>query len=278
MRNKVGVCFHPDLLDDMSLEEFIEILTKHNSKHIMIETDYLDYADKFVEEGFSIAFHGPLGMNFWEYTENEMLESLATIFNDCSKTIRNTSEPVYLIWHAGTMFYSDEMTISRSKLFNYSVEYLRLVNRIAREYFENPILCIENMVHGKSKMRIGDTIKELIELRNAIGFDDVKFCWDIGHLIMGLRHLGESEIPKEFLKNVAYVHLHGVEGLDREKQDWMDHYFLNANNVPWQKYLDMLKTVDYSGPILLEIFRTNEGELKSKKEQMHQSIEMILNS
>ena len=182
------------------------------------------------------------------------------------------STKITFVWHAAL---ASPESVIRPTLFSDSVRFFKLVRKLTVETLDNAVICLENLTHGASKTRIGDTPEELVELRSAIGRDDVKFCFDIGHYIMGLRTLPEKTIPVEFLENVAIVHLHGVEGKDRPREKWWDHYCLKENSVPWENHLQALLDTGWCGTIVLEAWRDLEEDPSIARAQIEGSFQLI---
>lgn len=243
----LGLGFYPPF-SSPSESEFIGAMRKNRATHVELVPEDMELASRFTGEGFSISFHWPYWWDIWqkgEETTRKWLKSLLSPLEGFGK------HEAILVLHAAVAPPGE----ARSGLFSGSVDFLRLARQVAVETLGSVTICLENLTHGMSKKRIGNTEEELVELRRAIGHDDVKFCLDIGHHIMGLRFREESTIPDEFLDNVSMVHLHGVEGMDRPREKWWDHYPLGPNSIPWEGYLRTLLDRGYEGTTVLEIFR-----------------------
>ena len=251
--NPLGFSFHPSVFSEVAEDELINLLHENRITHVELPLDNQEHAGLFIEAGFSLSYHGPINwLNGWINNRNEFREWLNRSISTLP-VMSGENKPI-IILHPATRAIGEKPQLSRSELFSNSIEFIRFANELGQKHFGACTIALENMTHGKSKMRIGDTIEELVELRRSTGIDEVKFCWDIGHHIMSRRFLPEQKIPDEFLDNVAIVHLHGVEGKDRPRDKWWDHYHLNSNSISWEKYINCLQDRDYTGPVTLEIF------------------------
>lgn len=232
---------------------FNEMMTDVGADHVEVVLGDIALAKRLTEGGFTVSFHCPGWWDVWRKGEDVVTEWLLDLLRPVSG-LENSGQAIF-VWHAALALPE---TTNRSTLFSDSVTFFRLLRRLAAETVDNALICLENLTHGTSKTRIGDTPEELVELRRTIGHDDVKFCFDIGHYIMGLRTLPERTIPGEFLDNVAIVHLHGVEGKDRPREKWWDHYCLKESSVPWESHLQALLDTGWDGTIVLEVWRDLE--------------------
>ncbi|MCJ2562490.1 MAG: sugar phosphate isomerase/epimerase [Candidatus Thermoplasmatota archaeon] len=250
-------------------DRFIELMRNVGADHVEVILEDIALAKRITMKGFSVSFHCPGWWDTWGKGEDVATEWLLSLLRPMSQL--ECSTQIAFVWHAAM---APPESVTRSTLFSDSASFFKLVRRLTVETLDNADICLENLTHGASKTRIGDTPEELIELRRAIGHDDVRFCFDIGHYIMGLRTLPERTIPGEFLENVAIVHLHGVEGKDRPREKWWDHYCLKENSVPWENHLQALLDTGWRGTIVLEAWRDLEEEPSIARRQIGETFQV----
>lgn len=240
---------------------FADIMRENQADHVEVTVEDVALAERLLKRGFTISLHCPQWWNIWKKGEEATEEWLLGLLNPLS----DLSGARTLIWHSALALPEET---SRSRLFSDSVAFFRLLRRLTAEAVDDALICVENLTRGTSKTRIGDTPEELVELRRAIGHDDIRFCFDIGHYIMGLRTLPDRAIPDEFLDNVAIVHLHGVEGKDRPREKWWDHHCLKENSIPWEGYLKKVLGSGWEGPLVLEVYRDLDEDPSIARKQI----------
>jgi len=99
------------------------------------------------------------------------------------------------------------------------------------------------------------TPEKLLELLQAGRFDDIGFCFDVGHA-----HI-MSSVPQAFdvMKNrIRSTHLH-----DNNK-DHDSHLWPASGSIDWKEMMELLRTAPHVPPLLLEIEGV-EGEKVSEK-------------
>lgn len=227
---------------------FVDMMRENDAHHAEIILEDIELGKRLLKKGFAVSFHCPGWWDVWRKGEDVAKKWLLGFLGPLS----DLSGGTIFVWHSAL---APPEETSRSRLFSDSVSFFRLLRRLTADTVDDAVICVENLTRGTSKTRIGDTPEELVELRRAIGHDDIRFCFDIGHYIMGLRTLADRTIPEEFLDNVAMVHLHGVEGKDRSREKWWDHYCLNENSVPWEGHLKTVLGSGWEGPLVLEVYR-----------------------
>ena len=94
------------------------------------------------------------------------------------------------------------------------------------------------------------TPERLVEFINITHFEDVGFCFDIGHAHM----MGNVEEAFTMMKkHIRTTHLHD------NKKDRDSHLWPGDGNIDWAQAVELLRTAPHVPPLMLEI----EGEGKS---------------
>jgi len=93
-------------------------------------------------------------------------------------------------------------------------------------------------------LRIGDSYDELLDVlvRSGCGA-----CWDFGHAYLNATHFAlPLDPPADLLVRVAHVHCHDADHHVR-------HRPLLFGNVPWRRFLGILRARGFDGTVILEV-------------------------
>jgi sugar phosphate isomerase/epimerase len=143
----------------------------------------------------------------------------------------------FLVQHLGTG--GEEFDDKRFDAAMTSVEHLKA--------FAKPLgvtVVLENIPNELS------TPERLVEFINITHFEDVGFCFDIGHAHM----MGNVEEAFNLMKkHIRTTHLHD------NKKDRDSHLWPGDGGINWSQAMELLRTAPHVPPLLLEI----EGEGKT---------------
>jgi len=153
----------------------------------------------------------------------------------------------WLVIHAGTDFASASL-VTDSKRKN--VEYFKpLIERAARH---NVGIAIENLwdLNIAPLRRYTTTAEELMDLLNALPYDNVGVCWDFEHAAM-MKQDQEKAISLIGDKLKA---THVSDYVDMK----YDHILPYDGIMDWESIMKLLGRVDYKGDFTYEIHRYTE--------------------
>jgi sugar phosphate isomerase/epimerase len=88
------------------------------------------------------------------------------------------------------------------------------------------------------------TPQRLVEILRVAHFDDVGFCFDIGHAHFGDGVRESFEVMKS---NIRSTHLHDNHG-ERD-----EHLWIGEGTIDWNEAMDLIQTAPHVPPLLLEI-------------------------
>jgi sugar phosphate isomerase/epimerase len=157
----------------------------------------------------------------------------------------------YLIQHIGVP--REEFTAKKFDATMTAIEHLRA--------FAKPLgvtILVENIPNELS------TPEKLNELVSTAHFDDVHFCFDIGHAhIMGT-------VEKDFdlmRARVRSTHIHDNDGQNDS------HLWPGAGTIDWARGMDALRSSPEAPPLLLEIDGVEGQDLTAKISETFKSLE-----
>lgn len=169
--------------------------------------------------------------------------------------IRSTAEwgAKYTVVHPCTT-YSDWSDDCYEACVDMNVEYFKMLLEKAYKY--DVTICIETMAYFGKPYAYCAKPYELLELKERINDDKIKFCVDTGHV-----HFAGEDVAKtiELLgDNLAVLHLQDNSGLND------DHNILPFGRIDWTKVAEALRKVNYKGTLNFEV---QGGRLKTLDEQ-----------
>lgn len=109
----------------------------------------------------------------------------------------------------------------------------------------NSILALENTEEDV------DILKQVFDK-----IPKINFCLDIGHANLFAPENRSVNLIENFGKILKHIHLHDNVGGDAEKFDL--HLPLGAGRINFMPIFDKLKEINYSGNIVLEIYKPDE--------------------
>lgn len=169
--------------------------------------------------------------------------------------IRSTAEwgAKYTVVHPCTT-YSDWHEDCYESCVNMNVDYFKMLLEKAYKY--DVTICIETMAYFGKPYAYCAKPYELLELKNRINDEKIKFCVDTGHV----HFAGENvEQAIELLGNdLAVLHLQDNSGLND------DHNILPFGRIDWKKVAEALRKVQYGGTLNFEV---QGGRLKFLDDQ-----------
>ena len=145
----------------------------------------------------------------------------------------------FLVQHIGVG--NEEFDEKRLDAAMTSVEHLKA--------FAKPLgvtVVLENIPNELS------TPERLVEFINITHFDDVGFCFDIGHAHM----MGNVEEAFALMKkHIRTTHLHD------NKKDRDAHLWPGDGNIDWSQAMELLRTAPHVPPLMLEIDGENKANI-----------------
>jgi sugar phosphate isomerase/epimerase len=147
----------------------------------------------------------------------------------------------FLVQHVGNS--NEEFSEEKFEATLTSIEHLRA--------FAKPLgvtLLLENIPNELS------TPDRLLELVNTLHFDDMGFCFDVGHAHIGA---GVQETFEQLKGRIRSTHVH-----DNDKMN-DSHFWPGDGGIDWSETITLLRSAPLVPPILLEI--NGEGKTEIPK-------------
>ncbi len=147
----------------------------------------------------------------------------------------------FLVQHVGTS--GEEFTPAKFEAAMSSIEHLRA--------FAKPLgvtLLLENIPNELSSP------EKLLELINTLHFDDMGFCFDVGHAQMAA---GVQETFEQLKNQIRSTHVHDNDKLNDS------HLWPGEGATDWNEAIALLRSAPLVPPILLEI--NGEGKTEIPK-------------
>lgn len=132
-------------------------------------------------------------------------------------------------------------------------------------------LAIETVNAAKTPS-YGDSRSDTLQAVNIIGSEDFGICWDIVH--DALNQSGNYKHPDQaFLARVINAHVHGYGSFN---QSQCDHIPLSQSEIDISGQIELLKSIDYKGPICNELlFAMSSDYLKDLEKDNTLLIELL---
>lgn len=113
-------------------------------------------------------------------------------------------------------------------------------------------IAFENMVQAPNAVhRFGSLPEEMIALADSYNSDNVGICWDFGHGNIAVAHR-HADALRSLGARLKCVHINDNMGvLD-------DHVVPFCGNIPWAELMPVLKEINFSGVLDLELSFTNK--------------------
>ncbi len=157
----------------------------------------------------------------------------------------------FLVQHVGDG--GEEFEPAKFEAAMTSVEHLRA--------FAKPLgvtLLLENIPNELS------TPDKLLELINTLHFDDMGFCFDVGHAHMGA---GVQETFEQLKGQIRSTHVH-----DNDKSADL-HLWPGDGNINWAEAVALLRTAPMIPPLLLEISGEGKADIPQGTSAAFQRLE-----
>jgi sugar phosphate isomerase/epimerase len=108
------------------------------------------------------------------------------------------------------------------------------------------------------------TPQRLAEILQVAHFDDVGFCFDIGHAHFGDGVRESFEVMKS---NIRSTHLHDNHG-ERD-----EHLWIGEGTIDWNQAMDLLQTAPLVPPLLLEITGESQKPIEQGAAESFKTLE-----
>lgn len=108
------------------------------------------------------------------------------------------------------------------------------------------------------------TPQRLAEILQVAHFDDVGFCFDIGHAHFGDGVRESFEVMKS---NIRSTHLHDNHG-ERD-----EHLWIGEGSIDWNEAMDLLQTAPLVPPLLLEITGESQKPIEQGAAESFKTLE-----
>jgi sugar phosphate isomerase/epimerase len=108
------------------------------------------------------------------------------------------------------------------------------------------------------------TPQRLVEILHVAHFDDVGFCFDIGHAHFGQ---GVRESFEIMSSNIRSTHLHDNHG-ERD-----EHLWIGEGTIDWNEAMELLQTAPHTPPLLLEITGESQNPIEQGAAESFKKLE-----
>jgi len=212
------------------------------------DAELLEYIRDCVEAGLRVSMHpytegtdfNPT--SFAEEDENQVRQLHIRFFKIASVTAELQRTNVMVNIHPA----ADAGPHSRGFLVRQSVRFFSWAGEWCAVHAPGVHPVAELQIapgEGAAIKRIGDRFEELEKVVTRSG---VRATWDFGHAVLNHLRFGTPRTPSEtLLARIAHVHCHDVIG--------EDHQPLQDGEVPWRRFLTMLREAGFDGTVVLEI-------------------------
>ena len=186
-----------------------------------------------VEWGIDIwSYHLPFGPEHFNiaWTDSEIRNLTIRRYKELIKKSSDLDCKVVVIHPSGALI-PDEI---RGECINYATDALGDLVQVAKE--SGVTLAVENMPRTLCR-EAGEMAKVLHMV------DGLKACFDVNHLLFD-KH-------KDFIEQVGdkivSVHLSDYDFVDEK------HWIPGEGSIDWKELIDLLKSIDYTGPFMNEV-------------------------
>jgi sugar phosphate isomerase/epimerase len=113
------------------------------------------------------------------------------------------------------------------------------------------------------------TPERLVEILSTAHFDDIGFCFDVGHAHMndGVERTFERMKP-----NIRSTHLHDNHGLRDE------HLWIGEGDIDWEQAMALLRTAPHTPALLLEITGESQKEIVAGAQESFDRLEKAMSA
>ncbi|MGE5550627.1 MAG: sugar phosphate isomerase/epimerase family protein [Bacteroidota bacterium] len=144
----------------------------------------------------------------------------------------------------------------------------RLTSALAQERI-NLRVAVE-VTRNQGRVDPSTSYEDLLEVRERVGWEDLGFCWDVGHTQWNVdRGKLSPQAPPEFVRNIIHTHLHDLAA------DGQTHWPLTERRLPLGTYLSALKAVDYQGVYNIEFYPSRWAAVRDVKDSYLASLEIV---
>src|SRR5436305_1750516 len=126
---------------------------------------------------------------------------------------------------------------------------------------------LEAMVRGGAQAIELTEPDRLNEILNTAHFDDIGFCFDIGHAHFGMGVRASFETMKERIRS---THLHDNHG-DRD-----EHLWIGEGTIDWSEAMALLRSAPHVPAMLLEITGDSQKEISQGASESFSRLENAL--
>lgn len=172
-------------------------------------------------------------------------EEISNLLNDIKTAIESCKilDCKYLVVHPFMPNgWSDRGKAIAEDTFNKNVQYLQLLSDFAQKY--DVTLCLENMPCIDFSI---STPEEVVAVIKKVDRENVKMCFDTGHVAAFSRSLTAHEEIKKCHGLIKVLHVHdNYGGADQ-------HNFPGMGMIEWKKVLASLKEAGFDGVFSLEL-------------------------
>lgn len=258
MKNRIGVVScHFKTLE--SIEDLFERVSQYGIKEIewfdctWFEEQYgKDIFKKICKlsesKGIESSYHAPWSGK-WDLSQNDFLEGKHTLTKMIEMAKDLGAKEITI--HFGTYPLSKSPQEAREEALKKVVRILTdSLNEIDRKEMcigvENNTLCYEPNI-------LGEQLSDFTYLFSQIDSSLIGLTLDVGHSHI----MGDIETYLEHFKHrLIHTHIHDTDG----KVD--GHLPPGEGTIPWQKFFQSLKEINYNGPLVME-FPEATGQYQS---------------
>ena len=167
--------------------------------------------------------------------------------------------------HAPFRFLVQHLGVGKEKCEPHKMEYAITALEHLR-FFAKPLgvtLLLENI---NNEIATPDRLQEIVTTAH---FDDVGFCFDIGHAHFGL---GVRASFSTMQDKILSTHLHDNHG-ERD-----EHLWIGEGTIDWEEAMSLLRSAPRTPPMLLEITGETKKEIASGATESFGRLEKALSA
>lgn len=188
-------------------------------------------AEKYGIELWSM--HLPFGHTFYNIASFDDEERRYTIEKQ-REIIKKASEcgVKYVVIHPSGELIEEENRIKSIKLASDSLYHLCKTAESS-----GVVMAVENLPRT-CLGRNSQELKSLMEVN-----ENLRVCFDVNHLL----YQSHSDFVKDIGNKIATLHISDYDFKDEK------HWFPGEGDIKWKELIDLLKSINYSGPFMNEI-------------------------
>ena len=147
-------------------------------------------------------------------------------------------------------FLVQHLGIAREKWDPHKMEYAITALEHLR-FFAKPLGVTVLLENIDNEVTTPDRLQEIVKTAH---FDDIGFCFDIGHAHFGLGVRASFSTMQDKIRS---THLHDNHG-ERD-----EHLWIGEGTIDWDEAMSLLRTAPHTPPILLEITGESQKEISA---------------